>query len=264
MIKTMLFQAQTVENWVVFSGRMMIFLVYLLLAVFFTKNYSKSKADGLPNKFFLGYALFFGFLLFYGGMSVIDQALVLYSPGGGFISKLGVDFNVLYGIPISYVLILGNLANPLYLLGLGILMVLLAAQVYPLEVVLNWKYKPSTVYSFAIAAAIIPIYFPMVSYSLYTDIVTLGTVIGIVIGLVLNIGINIKLAATSAGDLRKRSLSIIFASILFYIGFLLSLNIAELAVLNQLIGTPPEYDVFLGYVVQAISAILYWRGLRST
>jgi hypothetical protein len=258
----MLSQLQTVESWSVFAGRVAIFIVYLMLSLFFRKNYARSKKDGLPNKFALGYALFFAFLSVYGVMSLIDQSLVLFTADGGFISKVGKDFDILYGITPTYELILPNLANPLYLIGLAILMILLAAQVYPLELALNWKRAPATIYLFAIAAATIPIYIPALSYSLYTDIVTMCTVGGMVLGLVLNIGINIKLASTSAGDLRRRSLSIIFASILFYIGFLLTLNIAELAIIHQIAGTPPEYDVVLGYVIQAISAVLYWRGLR--
>ncbi|MEX2685070.1 MAG: hypothetical protein Q6373_026080 [Candidatus Sigynarchaeota archaeon] len=260
----MLLQVQTTESWSVLVGRVAIFIVYFMLALFFRKNYAKSKKDGLPNKFALGYALFFGFLSFYGAMGIVDQGLHVFTAGGGFISKIGKEFDVLYGITPAYGLILPNLANPLYLIGLAILMLLLAAQVYPLELALNWKRIPATIYLFAIAAATIPIYIPAVSYSLYTDIVTIGTVGGMLLGLVLNIGINIKLASTSAGDLRKRSLSIIFASILFYIGFLLTLNIVELAIIHQIAGTPVEYDVVLGYAIQAIAALLYWRGLRTS
>lgn len=256
-------QSQTLENWMVLAGRVLILVTYTFLAVFFKKTYGRSKADGLPNKFALGYALFFGFLACYGVMSVINEILVLTVPGGGFIAQLDTRFAVLYGLTPTYSLVLPNLANPLYLIGLMILMLLLAAQVYPLEVVLGWKRQPGTFYLFAIAAAIPVVFIPAVSYSLYTDIVVFGTIAGMLIGLIMNIGINIRLAATTTGDLRKRSLSIIFASILFYVGFLMSLKIAEISLLYQLVGTPMGYDIFLGCVVQAIAAVLYWRGLRT-
>ncbi len=213
----------------------------------------------------LGYAIFFGFLIFYGGMSVVDQSMKMFTTTGGFISQLDNRFSVIYDITPTYTLLLPNLANPLYLIGLMILMLLLAAQVYPLENILNWRVKLGTIYLFAIAIAILPVFIPGLSYSLYTDIVTLGTVVGILIGLILNIGLNIKLAASTAGDLRRRSVAIIFASVLFYLGFLMSLNIQELNLLsNNVEGLSSAYDLFLGNMFQAIAGLLYWRGLRSS
>jgi hypothetical protein len=259
----MLFQIQTPESWSVLAGRALIFVVYFVLFLFFRKGYAKSKSDGLPNKFLLGYALFFGFLMFYGAMSLVDQVLTIFTSTGGLIGRLDVSFDVLYGLPPNSELLFPQLANPLYLLGLLILMLLLAAQVYPLEMVLDWKRAPATTFLFIVAGAIVPAFFPALCLTIYMDIITGCVIGGMLLGLVLNIGINIKLAATTAGDLRKRSLSIIFASILFYIGFLLALKIAELAILNQLFGIPADYDVVLGYIVQTLAAVLYWRGLRS-
>jgi hypothetical protein len=255
-------QTQTPESWAVLAGKALIFAVYFVLFLFFRKGYAKSKRDGLPNKFLLGYALFFGFLSFYGAMGLVDQTLAVFTPFGGFIGKLDVSFDLLYGLTPTYELFFPQLANPLYLLGLLILMLLLAAQVYPLEMVLNWKRAPATTFLFIVAAAIVPAYFPALCFTIYMDIITGCVIGGMLLGLVLNIGINIKLAATTVGDLRKRSLSIIFASILFYVGFLLALKIGELAILNRLFGTPADYDVVLGYAVQALAAVLYWRGLR--
>jgi hypothetical protein len=258
----MMLQTQTPESWSILIGRALIFAVYFVLFLFFRKGYAKSKKDGLPNKFLLGYALFFGFLSFYGAMSLVDQSLTVFTSAGGFIGKLDVSFDVLYGLPPNPDLLFPQLANPLYLLGIMILMLLMAAQVYPLEMVLNWKRAPATTFLFIVAAAIVPAYFPALCLTIYMDIVTGCVIGGILLGLVLNIGINIKLVATTAGDLRKRSLCIIFASILFYVGFLLALKIAELSILNRIFGTPADYDVVLGYGVQSVAALLYWRGLR--
>nr|MDO8112037.1 hypothetical protein [Candidatus Sigynarchaeota archaeon] len=259
----MIDQTLTIEGTLVLAGRVLLFVVYLVLFLFFRKNYVQSKKNGLPNKFSLGYEVFFGFLFVYGALSVLDEILAL-STGTGFIGNLDTDFSVLYGITPGYDLTLPNLANPLYLIGIMILMLLLAAQVYPLEVVLGWKRTPGTIYLFAITIAIIPVFIPALSYSIYTEIVMFGAIGGVLIGLVLNIGINIRLAATTTGDLKKRSISIIFASILFYVGFLMALKIAEISILYQIFGTPLEYDIFLGCILQAIAAILYWRGLRAS
>ena len=151
----MLQQINSLEDGLVFAGRILIFVVYLVLFLFFRKNYMKSKVDGLPNKFSLGYAFFFGALFFFGLMSVINDVLNIFVPGSGFIGNLDTDFSTLYGITPGYELILPKLANPLYLVGILVLMILLATQVYPLEVVLNWKKLPGTKYLIIIAAAIL-------------------------------------------------------------------------------------------------------------
>ncbi|MBN2154276.1 MAG: hypothetical protein JW839_22670 [Candidatus Lokiarchaeota archaeon] len=258
-------QSQSPESWSVFVGRILILAVYLTLFLFFSKGYSKSKRNGLPNKFLLGYAVFFGFLTFYGVMGIVDQSLIVFTDFGGIISKLDVTFAELYGITPGYQLVFTKLANPLYLLGLLILMLLLAAQVYPLEMVLNWRRAPATVFLFAVAAAILPAYHPSLCYTVYMDVVTGLVIGGMLLGLILNIGINCKLAASTTGDLKKRSLSIIFASILFYVGFLMSLRIQDISIMFQVSegAIKLDYDVVLGYVIQSISALLYWRGLRS-
>jgi hypothetical protein len=252
-------------SWLTFIGRVLILAVYLVLFFFFKKGYAKSKRDGLPNKFLLGYALFFGFMTFYGAMSVVDQSLIVFTNYGGIIGKLDVDFSELYGIPVGYALIFNSLANPLYLLGLMILTLLLAAQVYPLEMVLGWKRPLATYYLFISAAAILPAYFPALCYTVYTDIVSFMVIGGVILGLVLNIGINSKLAATTTGDLKKRSLSIIFASALFYAGFLMSLKFDAVSILYTVSDgvISMDWDVLIGYVLQTVSSLLYWRGLRS-
>ncbi|NMC08449.1 MAG: hypothetical protein GYA24_24790 [Candidatus Lokiarchaeota archaeon] len=261
----MLLQNQTPVSWLTFVGRVVMLAVYVTLFLFFRKGYAKSKRDGLPNKFLLGYTLFFGFMTFYGAMSVVDQSLIVFTSFGGIIGKLDVDFSEFYGIPVSYTLFFDTLANPLYLLGLMILTLLLAAQVYPLEMVLNWKKPFATMYLFIAAAAIVPAYLPALCYTVYTDIVASMVIGGVVLGLILNIGINSKLAATTTGDLKKRSLSIIFASILFYAGFLMSLKFDAVSILYTISdhAIPMDWDVLIGYVLQATSSLLYWRGLRS-
>ncbi|MHA1679518.1 MAG: hypothetical protein ACTSUE_00825 [Promethearchaeota archaeon] len=257
--------AFSIENSIVLMIRTLLLLVYAILATFFLKGYRKSVKRGLPNKFMLGYVFFYAFLSFYGGLAVIDEFGNVFE----FYDILGVlaqDLDVLYGITPSYDLLFPNLANALYLFGIIMLMILIAAQVYPLENILNWKYFIATRFLIIVSVGLVLVYIPTLSYSLYSEILFICAVIGLFLGLVLNIGINIKIAATSSGDLKKRSISIIFASLLFYIGFLLTVGIQELSPFGSLglaSSMTGALDMLLGGILQVVSAILYWRGLRS-
>jgi hypothetical protein len=80
----------------------------------------------------------------------------------------------------------------------------------------------------------------------------------------MNIGVNIKLAAVSTGELRRRSISIIFASLFFYLGFIWTLEIGEISLgtIFSIAGYASAWDTVFGSVLQVISALLYRQGLR--
>ncbi|MHA1715377.1 MAG: hypothetical protein ACTSXP_07010, partial [Promethearchaeota archaeon] len=158
---------------------------------------------------------------------------------------------------------LSNLARPLYVFGLAALNCLLAAQVYPLEMVINWTKKPVTLFLFGVAVALVLVFIPALTWTLYSFVVFLSTIISMLLGLIMNIGVNFKLAVVSTGDLRRRSIFIIFASFLFYLGFLWTLEIQEISVM-ALFNLSGRYDIVLGCIIQGVSALFYYSGLKTS
>lgn len=235
----------------------MLIFVYLTVAVFFIKKYKKSKAAGFANMFFLGYAIFFT-ALFSVQIALAGDAL------WGYLEPTATNW--LRGqfpghdIPENQdkILFLYNTVQPLYIIGLSALLLLQAAQIYPLEKTVNWERAIGTKTLVVIAVGLWLVFIPALTWTYLTFALLFGTILGIVYGLVINVGVNIKLAVMTTGDLRKRSLAIIFASILFYFGFIITLEIQELSITGD-----GKLDIVLGCIIQTLSAILYWRGLRT-
>jgi hypothetical protein len=258
--------AITTPNLITLITRLVSMIIYVILAAFFTKGYKRSVERGFANKFLLGYAIFFGCLSIYGGVSVINDVANTFLDVD-LLGSLETELVTLYGLEPGPPLILERLTVALYLFGIIILMLLLAVQVYPLENMLGWKHLIGTKYLLIVTVALGLVYMPFLVNTIYPDIAFFAAIFGLVLGLVLNIGINIKIAASSTGDLRRRSISIIFASILFYVGFLLTVGIQELNPFRGMDlgpGMDNALNIMLGGVVQLIAAILYWRGLRPS
>lgn len=249
------------EKEIVLVTRFCIIALYFYMFMFFRKNYLKSKAAGFTNKFFVGYAFFFAALCaFQVGISLYDLAL--------YIDPASVSW-VRESFPgeaegRAAVLFLYNLVQPLYILGLSAMLLLIAAQVYPLELTLNWNKTIVTKYIVIVAAGTMLIFIPVLTWSLYSFIFCLSAILGVVLGLVMNMGVNIKLATASTGELRIRSIAIIFASLLFYFGFIWTLEIQEISLgeIFNIAGYSSRWDTVFGYALQVISAILYRQGLR--
>ncbi|MEX2682690.1 MAG: hypothetical protein Q6373_013900 [Candidatus Sigynarchaeota archaeon] len=245
------------ENEIVLITRVCLIGVYFYMFWFFRNNFLKSKAAGFINKFFIGYAFFF---------------LVLFGFQVGYaFTEVGDYFNLFptdwirgnfpgYGdkVIMAPVLFLYNLVKPIFLLGISSLMLLIAGQVYPLELTLNWNKIIITKYLLLVALGVMLIFIPLLTWTTYSFIILLAAILGVIIGLLMNIGVNVKIARVSTGELRRRSISIIFASILFYMGFIWTLEIKEISLGDF------AWDTVFGSVLQAISAVLYRQGLRIT
>jgi hypothetical protein len=228
--------------------------------VFFRKNYLKSKAAGFINKFFVGYAFFFVALFaFQVGISLVDLAENMGFPTGWIRESFPGEAEGKAAVYFLY-----SLVKPVYILGVASMVLLIAGQVYPLELTLNWNKTIITKFLVIVSVGVMFSFIPALTWSLYTFIFCFGAVLGVVIGLIMNIGVNIKLAAVSTGELRRRSISIIFASFLFYMGFVWTLEIQEISLgtIFNIAAYASEWDTVFGSMLQVISALLYRQGLR--
>nr|MDO8088111.1 hypothetical protein [Candidatus Sigynarchaeum springense] len=230
--------------------------------LFFRKNYLKSKAAGFTNKFFVGYAFFFLVLFgFQVGYSISETGSALGLFSSGWIEGDFPGYTEAYRAILSFVF---KMVKPIFVLGLSSLMLIIAGQVYPLELTLNWNKWIITKYLVIVSIGVLLIFIPQLTWTYYSFVFCLAAVIGVVIGLVMNMGVNIKLARVSTGELRRRSISIIFASLFFYIGFIYTLSITEISITKPLgfVDTWARWDTVFGYSLQIVSAILYRQGLR--
>ncbi len=246
------------EKEILLVTRFCIIGIYFYMFWFFRKNYLKSKAAGFINKFFVGYALFFlALFAFQIGMSFYELARYIAPNTVAWVRESFPG----QAEGQAAVFFLYNLVQPVNLLGVSGMLVLIAAQVYPLELTLDWNKWIITKYLLIVSIGTIIVFIPALTWTLYTFIICLAAVLGVVLGLVMNMGVNIRLAAVSTGELRKRSIAIIFASVLFYFGFIWTLDIQEISIAKPF-GFPTEWDTVFGYVLQVISAFLYRQGLR--
>nr|MDO8117114.1 hypothetical protein [Candidatus Sigynarchaeota archaeon] len=167
--------------------RFAVIVGFFLMFVFFMRNYRKSKESGFVNKFFLGYAVFF-FALFCVQIGLSMDALLsyLHVPGTGWIKA---DFPGADDPDnVAKVAVLSNMVLPIYILGLAALLCLLAAQIYPLEQTLNWKHAPGTVFLVSVAIALMLVFIPGITWSMYTLVLLFASIGGILYGLIINVG----------------------------------------------------------------------------
>ncbi|MHA1793934.1 MAG: hypothetical protein ACTSVI_14935 [Promethearchaeota archaeon] len=244
-----------------FFARLSLAFIYFGVFFFFKKNYVKAKKNGFVNKFFLGYAAFYIFLFGFQVTQVI-YALDRDILATNFFESASQMFPLPPGSSTDSVPYLSNLVRPLYVFGLAALSCLVGMQIYPLELVINWKKWPITKFLLVTAAGLMLVFIPAFTWTLYSFFIFLACLIGIILGLILNIGVNIKLAFVSTGELRKRSIFIIFASLLFYLGFLWTLEIKEISLMVPL-GLNSDFDIVFGSIIQGISSACYFIGLRS-
>ncbi|MEX2682691.1 MAG: hypothetical protein Q6373_013905 [Candidatus Sigynarchaeota archaeon] len=249
------------ENELVLIARFVIVVVYLYMFLFFRKNYLKSKAAGFTNKFFVGYAFFFLVLFCYQlGYSISELGSALHLFDSSWLEGDFPGYSESHRAILFFVL---KMVKPIFIIGISSLMLLIAGQVYPLELTLNWNRWIITKFLIIVSIGVLFIFIPQLTWTYYSFVLCTAAVLGVVIGLVMNMGINIKLAKESTGELRVRSIAIIFASLLFYIGFIYTLSIMEISVTRPFgISEWAKWDTIFGYILQIISAILYRQGLR--
>jgi len=252
-----------IDEMVAVITRFVMIAVYAYMVLFFKKSYKKQKDAGFVNKFFMGYLLFFLALLIYQvGISIYQIGMALgYIPGGQPMFPMEVGFD-----PDTVVFFLSNLMRPVFIIGLVGVEALIAAQIYPLEVAIGWKRTPGTIIMFITCGLLFLMFIPLLTWTYYSFVVLLIACAGVLYGFFMNIGVNIKMAKISTGEVRRRSVFIILASMLFYIGFLWTLEVGWTeSIINIFapISVSLKWDVLAGSILQAISALLYRSGLNT-
>ncbi len=233
--------------------------VYVAMLIFFKNGYQKSKAAGLPNKFFLGFSFMFLVLLIIVGGIDVYETINAFAPGT---VNMQIPFDGYYD-PMIYpaVGMFRNFCRPLFVLAFMAGNVLIAGQVYPLELAIGWKKVPVTKLLVITGAALFLVFIPVITFTVVTQVLFAASIFCLVLGFFLNIGVNIHLFRISTGQIRQRSLFIILAFFCFYMGFVWALEVgwAELFI----IGASLKYDVVFGSIVQMVASLFYWIGFRQ-
>lgn len=240
-------------------ARVSLVAVYAYATWFFYQKAKRSREEGIPNKFFVGFGIvFFTMFCLQVGLT-IDM----------FLKFNGIDFNldapfVGYDDPavVAVVEPLDNLMRPLYILGFIAILIITAFMVYPLEEILGWKKTPLTKILLAIVPFVVLIYVPALTFSLYTFVVLICVFVGTAFGLVLNVGVNLKLAIQTPGEIRKRSMFVLLGFACFYIGLIWSLEVGWAKLLSPVFDL--DHDVIFGCFVQELAVLFYRLGFSST
>ncbi|MFX0099136.1 MAG: hypothetical protein ACFFCS_06100 [Candidatus Hodarchaeota archaeon] len=239
--------------------RFMLIGVYFYMVYLFRSSLKKYKESKFINWFFVGYSIFFFSLFVFQIGHSITELLNYIFPELGFLASIKSN---LPGGPMPG-LLFSNLNRPLFILGLILMELILAAQIYPLERAVNWNRTRGTKYLVVTACLLCSMFIPMLAWSFMSTIIFAMAIFGLLYGLIANIGINIKLVVKSVGEVRTRSIMIILGSLCFYLGFLWTLEIREISIVYHLFGySYVKLDITLGCIAQVVAAILYRRGFQ--
>lgn len=248
------------EDLLVVIARLALVIIYGYIMFFFRKGYTKSKEAGFKNMFFLGYAFMFLFLFLYSigafANDLLDFLLESWSS-----TALETSFPKPSGLELNPIVeFIENLYRPLFVLGLIACELIFAAQVYPLEKMLKWEKTPGVKAMIVSAALMLLLFIPALQWTIVSSLIIYLSIAGIGYGFVMNIAVNIKLAHASTGAIRRRSIMIILASLLFYIGFIWSLEVGWAKFFGDL---SIKWDIVFGSIAIAVSAFLFRTGFRS-
>lgn len=233
--------------------------VYLYLTLMFRKKYISQKAAGFRNTFLIGYAFMFLFLMCYQAgytiVTIIDELSTSFS---------AVDLQEYFpGMPAELSPLLNfikNLIRPIFVIGLIAAGMLFAAQAYPLESMIGWKKTPGVKIVMAINLSLFLIFIPSITWTTLAAVLILACCGGMAYGLFINIAVNIKLIATTTGVIKRRSIIIILASALFYLGFVWSLKVGWSEMIHPYFNSY-DWDTVFGSILIIISTILYRTAL---
>ncbi len=232
-------------------------VVYTGVVIFFVRGFARSKAAGLPNKFFLGFSIMFLAILGIIAGIAVFETINLISPGTAYLSSYFPG----YDPTTDQTGVFLNFCRPLFVLAFIACNIMIAGQIYPLELAINWKKAPVTKLLVITGLAAFLIFIPGITYSFVTQILIVACIGSLLLGFLLNIGVNIHLCRVSTGQIRRRSLFIILAFICFYVGFVWALEVGWSRLFIP--GAPYEYDVIFGSILQMVAAVFYWVGFRQ-
>ena len=155
-------------DYVAFFFRLGLLLVYTYMIIFFTRNYRKSVDAGVPNKFFVGFKYVFILMMIMTTLLTFFGLLKEFYPN---IRSIEAMFPG-YEDPekLAQVGIFANMTRPLYVFAFIMVTLVIAGQVYPLEVIMNWQKRPITIFMILAATLMGFIYIPPLTYTIFTQI----------------------------------------------------------------------------------------------
>ncbi|MHA1872185.1 MAG: hypothetical protein ACTSXF_14660, partial [Promethearchaeota archaeon] len=239
------------ENETIYAliARFLLIPFYIYLVYFFRKKYLESKKAGFENKFIIGFAVMFLVILGYQTFTAFYELLGYLNPSysnfleGKFPGTDTQEFK-------QTLWIFANLASlPLYIVGESAFLVIYAAQIYPLEIILNLKRKPLSKLLYITAALLLLIFIQPIRESYIALILIALWVLELLIAFFFNLGINIKLAVKSTGVVRRRALMMMLAFILFNIGIIWALEVGWAKSIWSGFGL--KMDIVFGSILQA-------------
>jgi len=249
----------TTLDYIALIFRFGLLFVYAFMILFFTKNYRKSVEAGVPNKFFVGFK--YVFIL----MILMTLALTSFAIMRNYYPEIKVIEAMFPGYEdpakLAKVGIFANMTRPLYVFAFIMVTLVIAGQVYPLEVIMNWQKRPVTRFMLLAASLIVLIYIPFLTYTILTQIIFIIFYIAIAFGFFLDIGINIWLWTKSTGQLRTQFFFITIAFFFFYGGFAMSLELGWMETVWSGFDSL-RYDIIFGVVLQILASMLYLKGFK--
>ncbi|MHA1341584.1 MAG: hypothetical protein ACTSRZ_16740 [Promethearchaeota archaeon] len=235
--------------------------VYAYLFWFFRKKFAEQQKAGYTNMFLRGYSFMFFFLLIFQiGASIVNVVDLLSKTFHS--TQLQVPFPGKPTDLIPFIAFISNLLRPIFILGLISLELLFAAQIYPLEKALNWNKTPGVKFMIITALAQFLLFIPIITWTVFGALIIYTTFAGLFYGFFMNIAVNIKLAISTTGEIKRRSIIIIFASFLFYLGFVWRLEVGWTRIIIPLLDEL-RWDIVFGSFVIIIAAFLYRNGLSG-
>lgn len=252
-----------VEFWANVA-RLLVIPVFIYLSHFFISGYKKSKEAGFANKFYLGFYLMFLLLSFYQiGSTVYGFLQWLYPENVNLIEQPFPNANFYKD---GVVWIYWNLVHlPAYILGITAITLLFAAQIYPVEIIVKWERAPLSKILILLSILLMLEFIEPIRWSLYTPIVLTAWVLALSLTLFLNLGVNFKLALQTTGEVKKRSIRIILAFLLFFGGFIWALEVGWTDNIVFWMDVPNDYqwDIIIGSIIEVLGGFLYRSGFVS-
>lgn len=242
--------------------RLIVCLFCIYLTIFFRKKYVVTKTEGMPNHYFHGLMWFFGMIaLVMFGLFLTDylnSAEIANFEVKGQFEGYGPEMKEKFGL-LS--ILLYNLMSPGYLMLSQVALLVFAAQMLPLEEMLNPK-KPIFKTILIAVGLMCLIYIPGLALTIFAFIILLFGYLSLILAFFVNFIMTGMIIKRSTGIVRKRAFMNISGFFVFLIGMIWSMRVGW----SEMIWsgfTNFDVDVVFGNIVMLISAIVYYFAFKS-
>lgn len=242
--------------WAAVIARFVLVPLFAFMAILFFKKYRASQ-----NKYFNGYFVFFLLLTIVQVSVAVADIMTILQPESVWANTSSAKFPD-YEANVSKLWIFFNLVRPYYILIYIVLLVALAGQIQPIEVILKQDRHILSRALFLCTTVLVLVYIPALTYSLFTIIIMSITNLLVFIGFLFNVFMNLSLALKTVGEVRKRSLLVLFGFIIFIIGTLWGLKMGWSVIFNP--NWHHNEDVIIGAIISGVSIYCYYRVFASS